>query len=351
MVASFAARIPLNFSREESTSQAEGHGIAVSSQTGPEVTETKDLPSVSVVIPTYRRPDMLLKCVASILEGSRLPDEIVIVGRQGDAGTENAIATINTERQPTVRIRSAWVTEPGHVPPVVAGVKTASGDLVAVVDDDVTVTPEWLSFMVSHFSDATIGVVGGRVYYPGEPVPKKKGRPGCISWYGKSWGNLGSETGPDSLEVDSVMEGNCIWRRSLLASLEFDPVLNFDEAAMYGLDLCLQAKERGFKLIYDPRALVYHHIAPRAPELNRQDRAPRLYCYCRNYSYIILKRFSPWRRPVFLGWWFLIGERGGWGLGAIAVDALRGRTQWRNEARPALAGKIAGLRLWASSKH
>jgi GT2 family glycosyltransferase len=294
---------------------------------------------------------MLLKCVASILEGSRLPDEILIVGRKGDAGTENAIATIDVEQHPSVKVRSAWVTEPGHVPPVETGVLTASCDLVAVVDDDVTVTPDWLSLMASHFSDPTIGVVGGRVFYPGEPLPKKKGKPGCISWYGKSWGNLGSETGPDTLEVDSVMEGNCIWRRDLLASLEFDPVLNFDEAAMYGLDLCLQAKEQGFKLVYDPRALVYHHVAPRATELSRQDRGPRLYCYCRNYSYIILKRFPLWRRAVFLGWWFLIGERGGWGLGAIAVDAVRRRPQWRNEAMPALAGKVAGLRLWVSSNH
>ena len=77
---------------------------------------------------------------------------------------------------------------------------------------------------------------------PGKPRAKLKGKPGCISWYGKMWGNLGSLAGPDSVEVDSVMEGNSIWRRRLFDSLEFDPVLNFDDSSMYGLDLCLQAK-------------------------------------------------------------------------------------------------------------
>jgi GT2 family glycosyltransferase len=115
--------------------------------------------------------------------------------------------------------------------------------------------------------------------------------------------------------------------RVLVASLEFDPVLNFDEATMYELDLCLQAKERGFRVIYEPRALVYHHTAPRAPELDRQEHGYRLYCYCRNYTYIILKRLSFWRRVVFLGWYFLIGERDAWGLGSLAFDKLSG--DWR----------------------
>ena len=100
----------------------------------------------SVVIPTYRRPEMLVRCVESLVAGSCLPDEIVIVGRKGDVGTEDAIGAINAEHASAVRIRSAWVTEPGYIPPVEAGVRIASGDLVAVLDDDVTVTPDWLAF-------------------------------------------------------------------------------------------------------------------------------------------------------------------------------------------------------------
>jgi len=300
---------------------------------------------MTVVIPTYRRPDMLVRCVASLVAGSCLPDEIVIVGRKGDVGTENAIAAINGEHPSTVRIRSAWVTEPGYIPPVEAGMRIASGDLVAVLDDDVTVTPDWLVFMASHFSDRTIGVVGGSVLMPGKPRIKVKGKPGCISWYGKIWGNLGSLTGPDSIEVDSVMEGNSIWRRSLLDSLEFDPVLNFDDASMYGLDLCLQAKRRGFKVIYDPRALVYDHAGPRLPELDRTERGGRLFCYCRNYTYIILKQFPLWRRIIFLAWWFLIGERDAWGLGSLVFDKLSGDWAKNRHVLQAWRGKIEGIRL------
>lgn len=306
--------------------------------------------STSVVIPTYRRPDVLRECVASLLAGAQKPDEIIIAGRKGDAGTEDAMAAIEAAPHAGVKIRAAWVTEPGHVPPVEAGVRAASGNLVGVVDDDVTVTPEWLASMVRHFSDPRIGVVGGRVQVPGAPVPKLKGKPGCISWYGRIWGNLGSTTGTTAREVDTVMEGNWMWRRELLASLEFDPVLNFDDASMYGLDLSLQAKKRRYKVIYDPGALVYHHVAPRVPELDRQERGPRLFSYCRNYTYILLKRLPLWRRPVFLAWWFLIGERGGWGLVSLVVDRLLGGWHKQRHAREVWRGKIEGIRLAALAR-
>lgn len=329
-----SAFIPIGANIPEQLNQRSGPGIA-----------GRDRLPVSIVIPTYLRPETLLKCVESILAGSRRPEEIVIVRRAGDRGTEEAIATIEAAAHAGVRIRSASVATPGHIPPVKTGLQAASSELVATLDDDVTVTPGWLSSIVSHFSDPTIGVVGGRVLVPGTSPQKLKGRPGCVSWYGKAWGNIGSLEVTSTIEVDSVMECNWIWRRELLASLEFDPVLNFDDAAMYGLDLCLQAKKQGFRVLYDPEALVYHHVAPRAPELDRQKRGPRSFSYCRNYTYIMLKRLPIWRRSAFLAWWFLIGERGGWGLGSLLADMLR--AGWRKERHVGQAwrGKMEGIRL------
>lgn len=300
---------------------------------------------VSVIIPTYLRPETLRNCVESILAGSRQPEEIVIVSREGDRRTEEAIATIRAANT-GVKFRQASVTEPGHVPPVETGVRRASGELVAALDDDVTATPGWLSSMVSHFSNPAVGVVGGRVLVPGASPPKLKGRPGCLSWYGKTWGNIGSLDAASSIEVDCVMEGNWIWRRELLASLEFDPVLNFDDASMYGLDLCLQAKKRGFRVVYDPRALVYHHTAPRGLELDRQKRGPRSFSFCRNYTYIMLKRLPSWRQSAFLAWWFAIGERGAWGLVSLLADTLWAGWCKERYVVQAWRGKMEGIRLW-----
>ncbi|MEM2591485.1 MAG: glycosyltransferase family 2 protein [Thermofilaceae archaeon] len=303
---------------------------------------------VSIIVPTYRRPEMLRKCVASLWESDTKPDEIILVGRQGDRETEVTIAQLQKDpRNRLVPIRAFWVTTPGHIPPVQKGVYEAQGEIVAIIDDDVTVSRQWLGRIVSHFyDDQRIGVVGGRVIVPGRTVAKLKGKPGQISWYGKHWGNIGAVDGPQPFEVSSVMECNWAWRRQLLASLEFDPVLNIGDASMYGMDLCLQAKAKGFKVVYDPQAVVYHHVAPRAPELDRANRPQRVYEFCHNYTYIMLKHL-PWERKIiFLLWWFLIGGRGDWGLGALVADTFLHGLRWASEVVPAWRGKVKGISAW-----
>jgi hypothetical protein len=154
--------------------------------------------------------------------------------------------------------------------------------------------------------------------------------------------------GESPIEVQGVMEGNCAWRRELLASLKFDPELNFDDASMYGLDLCLQAASKGSQVVYEPRALVYHHWAPRAPELHRADSPQRVFSYTRNYTYIMLKHLPRWRWPIFMTWWFLIGERASWGLAAMLADTLTGHVPPFGEVWGALKGKVEGTLLSCS---
>jgi GT2 family glycosyltransferase len=306
----------------------------------------------SVVIPTYLRPDSLEDCVHSLLDGTLRPDEIIVVGRASDQATRQVVEKLCSRDGDFTRLRSAWVNEAGHIPPVEAGLRLASGELIAFIDDDVTVTPQWLALILRHFSDPSVGVVGGRVVVPQTPPPKLRGKPGHVTWYGKTWGNVGSVSGDRVREVDAVMEGNWVWRRDLLRSLEVDSALNFDDASMYGLDLCLQAKASGFRVLYDPQALVYHHAKPRAPELDRAQRPARAFSYCRNYTYILLKHLPAWRKPVFLAWWFGIGERAAVGLAAWIANAVYGRAYQPGETRAAFAGKIEGIRLWRTrGKH
>jgi glycosyltransferase involved in cell wall biosynthesis len=302
---------------------------------------------ISVIIPTYRRPSVLRKAVASLFEGTtRHPDEVVIVGRKSDYETVQTIAEMQQHSSFGTYIQSAWVTIPGHLPPVETGIKTASGDLAAIIDDDVTVTAGWLERISTHFIDPKVGLVGGRVIVPGMPQPKVKGYPGQVSWYGRYWGNVGSVDGDDPFEVVSVMEGNSIWRRQLAAALVYETVLNFDDASMYGLDMSFQAKANGFRVLYDPQAVVYHHVSPRNPELARTQRSRRTMSFTRNSTYIMLKHLPWWQKITFLVWWFLIGGRSDWGVCAVIYDLVHNRGQSRREFAPALAGKVEGIRLW-----
>jgi GT2 family glycosyltransferase len=275
--------------------------------------------SVSVVIPTFLRPISLIDCVASIIRGDRQPNEILIVGRERDTPTREALPLAQELCAGKTTLRTTWVTKPGHLPPVRKGLELASSAIVAFVDDDITVQAEWLTHLLAPFDDSRIGVVGG------------------------------SLQGEGPLDVQGVMECNWAWRQELLKSLRFDPVLNFDDAAMYGLDLCLQARSKGLRVVYEPRALVHHHAVPRSPDLDRADRPRRDFSYSRNYTYIMLKHLSWWRRPIFLAWWVLIGERGSWGFGAALADMLTNRAPLPSHVWRTLTGKIEGMLLFGSA--
>src|SRR5207302_646019 len=187
--------------------------------------------------------------------------------------------------------------------------------------------------------------VGGRVVTPGfnGRIHHDAGR---VRWYGRHIGNIGASDALGPVEVDGVMEGNWAWRRAVLTKLHFDPVLDFDDAAMYGLDLCLQLRVLGYRVVYQPAARVIHHAAPRSPELDRRDRPQRVFSYCRNYTYIALKHFSMPRRAMFLTWWWLVGEDGAFGLARAMGGLVRRRNGVGAEIRAAWAGKVEGWREW-----
>src|SRR5205823_3217751 len=169
---------------------------------------------------------------------------------------------------------------------------------------------------------------------------------GQIRWYGRYVGNLGALEAPAPIEVIAVMEGNWAWRTGVLQSLSFDDALDVDDSSMYGLDLCLQAIERGFSIVYEPRARVVHHAAPRDPALDRADNVSRTVTYSRNYTYIALKHLHGVRRVVFLCWWFLVGERGSYGFAKGLVDLLLQGARVVPLIIASFRGKWQGLWAW-----
>jgi glycosyltransferase involved in cell wall biosynthesis len=105
--------------------------------------------SVAVVVCTasQERRALLHACVNSLLAGSRCPDEILVVVDQNPSlKVESAnslpapVRVLQTERQGLSTARNV-------------GIEAASSDVVAFVDDDVTVEHGWLSSLMETFED------------------------------------------------------------------------------------------------------------------------------------------------------------------------------------------------------
>lgn len=93
-------------------------------------------PQVSVVIPTHNRPELLLRAVRSALNQTHPPHEIVVVLDGQDYVTQAALSTVGDR---SVRL----VVTPSPVGGGEArnlGVRAATGDYIALLDDD----DEWL---------------------------------------------------------------------------------------------------------------------------------------------------------------------------------------------------------------
>jgi GT2 family glycosyltransferase len=116
------------------------------------------LPRVSVVIPTYGRPAALARCLAALaeLDYPRNRFDVIVVddGSPSPVGVDApAVLPLRVIRQPRGGPASARN----------AGIRTATGEVVAFTDDDCRPEPGWLTALVATMMATPGSGVGGRV--------------------------------------------------------------------------------------------------------------------------------------------------------------------------------------------
>ena len=97
------------------------------------------LPSVSVVIPTYQRRELVRKAVSSALAQTFQSFELIVVDDGSTDGTESAVAGLDE------RIRYVWQENRGVSAARNAGIRLACGAIVAFLDSDDRWLPEHLA--------------------------------------------------------------------------------------------------------------------------------------------------------------------------------------------------------------
>lgn len=121
-------------------------------------------PRLSVVVPTYRRPDALARCLAALAEHD-LGDqdvEVVVVddGSPAAEGEGVAASVRNASSRLSVRLHRQANTGPAGARN--AGAEQATADFVAFTDDDCMPTPDWPGCLLRHLDVASDALVGGR---------------------------------------------------------------------------------------------------------------------------------------------------------------------------------------------
>lgn len=129
---------------------------------------------------------------------------------------------------------------------------------IAFLDSDALATPGWLDPLAERLDEPDVAVVGSRI------LPEWEHRPGPLmrSVTASDWFSL-FDLGDQSLEVPRIMG------TSYAVDLERVPDPPFDEStgrrpgwplAMEENVLCESARANGFRVLYEPRSAVRHHI-------------------------------------------------------------------------------------------
>ncbi len=310
--------------------------------------------TISVIVPTYRRPDYLVRCLHSLINQFRKPNQVLVVMRSDDIEThETYNEFVKSIKQENLVFFGYLVTEAGHLPPLVEGLKHATGDIIAVTDDDAEPYPDWLQRIEKYYNDPTVGGVGGRVenFIDNKKCDYKAAKiVGKVSWYGNVIGNMYKDSFfSKPVEVDFFMGGNTSFRRVVWNQITFDMNLNPYVAYNYEIDIGLQTKALGWRLIFDQNIKIRHY-----PNTLRDYANPHIdkdfgyiYFACCNLTYIMLKHLKWYGKVAFLLYEFLIGHRQNWGLATIILDPLlTGRIRWRGQLLTSLRGRVSGIRLY-----
>lgn len=208
------------------------------------------MPPSSLVICSRNRPHLLAQAVESVLGGAVLPNELVVVD-QSERPNE---ALTNLTQHRDCRIHYLWTARIGASSARNEGAAAASHEILAFIDDDILVPPDWYARLVRALVQAGPGsVITGRVL-PGDievaggfvPAVVERMRPGMHA------GRIGTD----------VLVG-CHFA---LYRSTFEAVGGLDERLGPGSrfpgaednDLGFRLLEAGCRIIYAPDCVVYH---------------------------------------------------------------------------------------------
>lgn len=203
----------------------------------------------SVVVPTYKRPDLLAQCLQALLAQDFAPSEyeIIIVDDAACEQTQQQILRCAEQaRQYGHTVRYLPMNTPHQHGPAAArnkGWRAAVGQVIAFTDDDCLPDPGWLKAGVSHLEHSAFVGATGRIIVPLTNAPTDY------------------EYNAAHLEHSLFVTANCFYCAETLQAVGgFDE--RFTAAWREDTDLFFTLRTRNALLTTAPDALVVHPIRP-----------------------------------------------------------------------------------------
>jgi O-antigen biosynthesis protein len=220
--------------------------------------------SVSIIIPTKDRSDLLSRCVRGILEQTAYRNlEVVIIDNHSDQDATHAYLRQIEGNQ---RVRILQYNLPFNFSLINNwGAEQSQGDILLFLNNDTEpIEASWLRHMVANACRPEVGAVGAKLLYPNGRVQHGGVILGMTGIAGHFHRNRpADDPGYFSralLQQNlSAVTGACIAMRRNV----FFEVGGFDGAnlpiAFNDVDLCLRLRELGYLIVWTPLAQLIHH--------------------------------------------------------------------------------------------
>ena len=222
------------------------------------------VPSVSIVVPTRNRVDLVTLCLAALVQRTDYPKlEIVIVDNGADPrGLAEAIEQV-ADAIPVRTTRNLGAFNFSRL--INEGVRETEGEIVLLMNDDVeAIEHGWLHRMAASAMLPDVGCVGARLLYPNGAIQHAGVMLGLSGVCGHLWKGLGEAEAAMIPQIvlpggRMAVTGACLAVRRDT----FDRAGGLDEqsfgVAFNDIDFCLRVRQMGRRPIYRGDAVLIHH--------------------------------------------------------------------------------------------
>ena len=237
-------------------------------------------PTVSIIIPTRNGGKLLKSCVSSILEKTTYDNfNILVVDNDSDDPETLAFLQKMEGNRRIGILRHEGEFNFAQINN--AAVESVEGDFICLVNDDIEViSPDWLSEMLSIGIQQGAGAVGAKLLYPNDTVQHA----GVVLGIGGVAGHVFLHQPADTLGYFSrarlINSFSAVTAACLLIRKEiYTAVGGFDSEnlpiAFNDVDFCLRVKEAGYRNVFTPYALLYHHESASRGQENTPEKQAR----------------------------------------------------------------------------